>query len=100
MEFLVLRRPGCLQRAGKLGTMRAGNNGKSNPVGWSLQRDSNANPNIGSWGGPFPVALMGMGDGSVRSVAYTTPNFGAFLTPSGGEVVAFLEAEGGLSLRP
>jgi len=76
---------------GKLGTMRAGNNGRMNPVGWSLQRDSAANPNVGSWGGPFPVALIGMADGSIRNVPYTTANFGVYLTPDGGEVAPFLD---------
>ena len=70
------------------GTMRAGNNGRANPTGVSLLRDSPNLPQVGSWGGPFPVGgLMAMGDGAVRIFPYNTNNFGAFLTPNGGEQV-------------
>jgi len=43
-----------------------------------------------NWGGPFPQGgLMGMYDGTVRMFPYsmTVLQIGAFLTPSGGEVV-------------
>ena len=73
---------------GTTGTMRAGNNGESNPTGVTLERDSDKAPTIGSWGGPFPQgAWMGLGDGTVRMFPYTMQNFGAFLTPTGNEVV-------------
>jgi uncharacterized Zn finger protein (UPF0148 family) len=73
---------------GRAGTMRAGNNGQTNPVGWTLLRDSPINPTVGSWGGPFSGgALMSMGDGSVRTISYNMASFGAALTPNGGEVV-------------
>jgi hypothetical protein len=73
---------------GTANTTRAGNNGMANPTGVTLSRDSAQLPGIGSWGGPFPSgALMAMGDASVRTFPYTTDNFGAFLTPSGGEKV-------------
>jgi hypothetical protein len=70
---------------GTTGTMRAGDNGRTNPTGVTLQRDSAEAPTIGSWGGPFSGALMCMGDATVRTFPYTTLNFSAFLTPTGGE---------------
>jgi type II secretory pathway pseudopilin PulG len=71
---------------GTLGTMRAGKNGKRSPAGVSLNRDSAMPPTIGSWGGPFSQgALMVMCDGHVVLFPYSTPNFGDFLTPAGGE---------------
>jgi hypothetical protein len=71
---------------GTVGTLRSGNNGATNPGGVTLSKDSAAAPGIGSWGGPFPQgALMAMGDGTVRMFPYTTPNFSAFLTPTGNE---------------
>lgn len=73
---------------GNFGTMRAGNNGVSNPTGVNLRKDSEERPQIGSWGGPFSSgALMSMGDATVRTFPYTTVNLGAFLTPTGGEAV-------------
>jgi prepilin-type N-terminal cleavage/methylation domain-containing protein len=77
---------------GTIGTCRAGDNTTKNkpndPTGASLQQDSNANPGIGSWGGPFQQgALIGMCDGSVRMFPYATKNFSAMLTPDGGEAV-------------
>ncbi|HZZ81588.1 MAG TPA: DUF1559 domain-containing protein [Gemmataceae bacterium] len=79
---------------GTIGTIRSGNDAVNGvaPLGVSLQRDSNAPPGVGSWGGPFPQgALMGMGDGTVRFFPYQTANFSAFLTPSGGEPVVLPE---------
>ncbi len=73
---------------GTTGTMRSGDNGKTNPTGVTLQRDSAANPGIGSWGGPFPQGgLMAMADATVRMFPYSMQGFGEFLTPTGGEVV-------------
>ncbi len=74
---------------GTTGTMRSGDNGGHNPTGVFLKRDSSENPGIGSWGSPFPQgALMAMCDGTVRMFPYAMQNnFGAFLTPTGGEVV-------------
>ena len=73
---------------GTIGTMRSGNNGVTNPGGVMLSKDSAAPPGVGSWGGPLPQgALMAMGDGTVRLFPYTTPNFSAFLTPTGAEGV-------------
>lgn len=70
------------------GTMRSGDNGKSNPTGVRLERDSANNPGIGSWGGPFPQGgLMAMADATVRMFPYATQNFSAFLTPTGDEAV-------------
>jgi hypothetical protein len=74
---------------GGSGTMRAG-------MTWApghtptvvLQRDSSLPPNLGGggWGGPYPQgALMAMGDATVRMFPYSMNNFGAFLTPTGGE---------------
>ena len=74
---------------GTAGSMRSGNNGKHNPGGVTLKRDSDEVPTIGSWGGPFSQgALMCMADGSVHLFPYATQNFGAFLTPTGNEGVA------------
>jgi hypothetical protein len=73
---------------GTTGTMRAGQSARANPGGVTLARDSFNMPTVGSWGGPFPSgALMVFCDGSVRLVPYNTPNFGAALTPDGGEVL-------------
>lgn len=73
---------------GTLGTMRAGNPGRTAPAGVTLARDSERAPGVGSWGGPFPAgALMCICDGSVRTVSYSNANFSALLTPSGGEIV-------------
>ncbi len=72
---------------GTTGTMRAGNPGETSPGGVMLSRDSTAAPTIGSWGGPFDVAVIGMADGSVRMFSYQTPRFNDFLTPRGNEVV-------------
>ncbi|MFZ0478237.1 MAG: hypothetical protein WAL71_03735, partial [Terriglobales bacterium] len=77
-----------------IGTMRSGNNTTvnkpGNPDGMTLRRDSDQDPTIGSWGGPFPQgALVAVCDGSCRMMSYSTKNFGAFLTPDGGEVVNF-----------
>ncbi|HZZ80371.1 MAG TPA: DUF1559 domain-containing protein [Gemmataceae bacterium] len=83
---------GCsnIFRGGTAGTMRAGDNGRTNPTGVTLQRDSAEAPTIGSWGGPFQSgALMCMADASVQMFPYATANFSAFLTPAGGENVAF-----------
>jgi Protein of unknown function (DUF1559) len=75
-------------RGGTVGTMRSGNDGAANPTGVFLKRDSAEDPGTGSWGGPFPQgALMAMADGTVRMFPYATQNFGAFLTPTGGEQV-------------
>ena len=72
---------------GNAGTMRSGKNGAADPAGVTLERDSEKAPTAGSWGGPFAHgALIGMCDGSVRTYAYTTENFGAALTPAGNEV--------------
>jgi hypothetical protein len=73
---------------GTNGTMRAGNDGDTAPAGVTLQRDGLVDPGIGSWGGPFPQgALMGMGDGTVRTFPYGMQNFSSFLTPTGNEPV-------------
>jgi uncharacterized Zn finger protein (UPF0148 family) len=75
---------------GTTGTMRSGGNTPlgANPLGVSLQRDFFAQPGVGAWGGPFPQGgLMAMGDATVHMFPYQTANFGAFLTPTGGEVV-------------
>lgn len=72
---------------GTTGTMRAGNPGEASPGGVTLSRDSNVAPTIGSWGGPFNVAVICMGDGSVRMFPYNAPGFNAMLTPRGDEVV-------------
>jgi type II secretory pathway pseudopilin PulG len=76
---------------GTLGTMRSGNDTKkdgANPGGVTLARDSDQNPGAGSWGGPFQNgALMGFCDGTVRFVTYNFQQFGAVLTPDGGEAV-------------
>jgi hypothetical protein len=73
---------------GTTGTMRSGDNGAANPTGVFLKRDAAEDPGIGSWGGPFPQGgLMGMADGTVRMFLYAMQNFGAFLTPTGGENV-------------
>ncbi|HZZ80370.1 MAG TPA: DUF1559 domain-containing protein [Gemmataceae bacterium] len=73
---------------GTAGTMRSGDNGRTNPTGVTLQRDADEAPTIGSWGGPFPQgALMCLADGTVRMFPYATENFSAFLTPTGGENV-------------
>ena len=73
---------------GTIGTLRSGNNGDKNPGGVTLSKDSDKAPGIGSWGGPFSQgALMAMGDATVRTFPYATANFGAFLTPAGGEAV-------------
>jgi hypothetical protein len=73
---------------GTTGTMRAGDNGKANPTGVTLNRDAAEDPDMGSWGGPFPQGgLMAMGDATVRMLPYSMQNLGAFLTPTGGEVV-------------
>lgn len=70
------------------GGPKAGNNGTGPNV--TLQRDPAQQPGSPtSWGGPFPQgAVIGMGDGTVRMFPYTTSgtNFGALLTPTGGEV--------------
>jgi Protein of unknown function (DUF1559) len=58
-----------------------------------LQRDTEPLPAgavLIPWGGPFKQgALMGMGDGTVRMFPYAMSGttFGAFLTPTNGEVV-------------
>ena len=73
---------------GTTGTLRAGNPAQANPGGIALVRDSPANPGIGSWGGPFPQGgLVLFCDGAVRMIPYSTPGFGAFLTPNGAEVI-------------
>ena len=73
---------------GTVGTMRSGNNGKTNPTGVAFKRDSTADPGIGSWGGPFERGgLMAMGDATVRMFPYGMQDFSAFLTPTGGENV-------------
>jgi hypothetical protein len=73
---------------GTTGTMRAGDNGKTNPTGVIFKRDAAENPGIGSWGGPFPQGgLMAMGDATVRMFPYSMQNLGAFLTPTGDEAV-------------
>jgi hypothetical protein len=73
---------------GTTGTMRSGDNGKTNPTGMTLKRDSAENPGIGSWGGPFAQgSLFAMCDGTVRMFPYATQNLGAFLTPTGDEKV-------------
>lgn len=73
---------------GTTGTMRSGDNGMGNPTGAVLKRDSAEDPGIGSWGSPFPQGgLMAMCDGTVRMFPYGMQNFGAFLTPTGGENV-------------
>lgn len=73
---------------GTTGTMRSGDDGKTNPTGVTFQRDSAENPGIGSWGGPFPQGgLMAMGDATVRMFPYSMQNLSAFLTPTGNEAV-------------
>ena len=77
---------------GTNGTMRAGNNTKPNepasPGGVTLARDSDQNPGVGSWGGPFHNGfLIVLCDGSARFVTYNINNFSALLTPDGGEAV-------------
>ncbi len=73
---------------GTTGTMRSGDNGKSNPTGATLKRDSAEDPGIGSWGGPYPQGgLMAMADATVRMFPYAMQDFSAFLTPTGGENV-------------
>jgi len=80
-----------IYNGGTFGTARGGNGGGMNfmPVtGVMLRRDSDSAPTLGSWGGPFPQgALMVMCDGAVHFFPYNTNNFGAYLTPSGGEPV-------------
>ena len=73
---------------GTTGTIRAGKNGATSPKGVMLQRDSENDPELGSWGGPFPQGgLMAMGDGTVRMFPYSLTNLGEFLTPQGNEAV-------------
>ncbi|HZZ81587.1 MAG TPA: DUF1559 domain-containing protein [Gemmataceae bacterium] len=74
---------------GTIGTMRSGDD-LLGPIvtGVTLARDSATPPTVGSWGGPFPVALMCMADGTVRNFPYQTANFGAFLTPNSNDTVS------------
>jgi len=78
---------------GTIGTTRSGNNTKAdraNPGGVTLARDSDQNPGIGSWGGPFQGgASMLFCDGTVRFMSYNFQNLNALLTPDGGEAVNF-----------
>jgi Protein of unknown function (DUF1559) len=77
-------------KGGTAGTMRSGGATQEgrDPREVTLKLDSTNAPVIGSWGGPFTQGgLMGMGDGSVRLFSYNTTQFGAFLTPAGGEQV-------------
>jgi prepilin-type N-terminal cleavage/methylation domain-containing protein len=61
------------------------------PASAALQRDNTAlAPVIGSWGSSFPQGgLMGMADATVRMFPYQMNGtiFGAFLTPTAGEIV-------------
>ena len=71
---------------GTPGTMRAGDNGDSNPTGITFRSDDVIAPTVGSWGGPFSQGgLMAMCDGTVRMFPYRMNNLGGFLTPNGGE---------------
>jgi len=72
---------------GTLGTMRAGNPGRTAPPGVTFRRDSEAAPTVGSWGGPFPQGgLFCFCDGTVRMISYSSTSLNLFLTPNGGEI--------------